>query len=422
MDFLPLLLRRNPDLIRTAVSLHQSGEIKPATFLLDLDAIKNNAKVIKDSAEAAGISLYMMSKQYGRNPLVCQAIKNAGISKAVAVNIWDAETLWRYGIEVGHIGHLVQVPKHEIEFVLKELHPEVFTVFTIEKAKQISKVASELGMKQDLLLRVWKNGDFMPFPGGFNLGEVEQAAKTIQELPGVNVTGVTTFPCFEFDLLTQSVRTTTNFDTLIEAASRLRGIGINVTHINTPPENCSATMKIGADKGGTHQEPGHGFTGTTHLHGFRDLPELPALAFVTEVIQTIGSRAFAATGTLVIDRVLGMMNPANGPKLAIKVLAGDDPDAILSQQQLTSLPADAWGNTYDFAIESAQYRPRVGDSAVYGFRPQISAGTRVRVAVVAGLGKRNPKVLGTFDSFGNLVDEHNRPLPDSEVLDLMREV
>jgi len=421
MDFLPLLMRRNPSLIRTAVELHQSGQVEPATFLLDLDMIERNAKIIKDSADRSGISLYNMSKQYGRNPLVCQAIKNAGIPKTVAVNMWDAETLWRYGFEIGHVGHLIQIPKHSIRFVLKEMHPEVFTVFTIEKTKQISKVASELGMTQDLLLRVWKEGDFMWFPGGFNIDEVEHAAKLIQELPGVRVVGVTDFPCFELDLTTLTEKPTSNFDTVVEAASRLRSIGINVTQLNTPPDNSSATMKIGAEKGGTHQEPGHGFTGTTPLHAFKDLPEMPALLFVSEVIQTVGSKAFVVSGNVMVDNVLGVTNMIGQPRRGMKAMVGDDPDAMLSQQPLTSLPSEGY---YDFTINSSQgaYRPKVGDSAVYGFRAQISAGTRVRVAVVRGVRRRNPTVLGTFDSFGNLVDEHNRPLPDSEVLDLMSRI
>jgi predicted amino acid racemase len=179
-------------------------------------------------------------------------------------------------------------------------------------------------------------------------------------------------------------------------------------------------MKIGAESGGTHQEPGHAFTGTAPIHAFRDMPELPAMVFVSEVIQTLGTKAFVVSGNVVVDSVLGVTNIIGNPHRVIKTIVGDEPDSIPSQP-LTSIPSEGY---YDFTIESAygEYRPKVGDSAVYSFRAQISAGTRVRVAVVTGIGKMKPKVIGTFDSFGNLVDEHNRPLPDSEVLNLMSRI
>lgn len=52
-----------------------------------------------------------MTKQFGRNPLIAQAIVESGIEKAVAVDPWEALSLSKNGIKIGHVGHLVQIPK-----------------------------------------------------------------------------------------------------------------------------------------------------------------------------------------------------------------------------------------------------------------------------------------------------------------------
>ncbi len=100
-----------------------------------------------------------MTKQFGRNPIVSQAIVNSGIEKAVAVSVEEAKILYKHGIPIGHVGHLVQIPTIEVENVLK-MKPEVITVFNIEKARQISKVAKKLNLMQSLLVRVVGKKDF----------------------------------------------------------------------------------------------------------------------------------------------------------------------------------------------------------------------------------------------------------------------
>ncbi|MEW6230238.1 MAG: alanine racemase, partial [Bacillota bacterium] len=186
--FLRATLRRNPKLIEVAFRFHQAGVIPPNTYVIDLDAVSANAGVIKKASNEAGLSLYAMTKQFGRNPLVMGEIARRGIPKAVAVDTEEAKVLARHRIEIGHVGHLVQVPTIEVRRVL-EMRPEVLTVFSVAKARQVSIACQELGLHQDLLLRVRSVGDFF-YPaqeGGVDESGLLDAAVEIQRLPGVRL-------------------------------------------------------------------------------------------------------------------------------------------------------------------------------------------------------------------------------------------
>ena len=45
--FLDITIRRNINLIQAAMNLHQTGKIRPNTYVLDLDGIEENARKIK---------------------------------------------------------------------------------------------------------------------------------------------------------------------------------------------------------------------------------------------------------------------------------------------------------------------------------------------------------------------------------------
>jgi hypothetical protein len=62
---------------------------------------------------------------------------------------------------------------------------------------------------------------------------------------------------------------------------------------------------------------------------------------------------------------------------------------------------------------------RVGDTVIYGFRPQAFT-TRANVAVIENV-DGEPRVLGIFDRALNLLDENGYPLADTvdRVRDLM---
>ena len=46
---LDIIRDRNPLLVKAAVELHQSGEIPPNTYVVDLDRVRENAKQVKSS-------------------------------------------------------------------------------------------------------------------------------------------------------------------------------------------------------------------------------------------------------------------------------------------------------------------------------------------------------------------------------------
>ncbi|HDP77563.1 MAG TPA: YhfX family PLP-dependent enzyme, partial [Mesotoga infera] len=77
MDFLDTIVRRNPSLIKTAVSMHQNNELPANSVVVDLDMVEENAVKIRDAAAERGIHLYLMTKQFGRNPEICRTLNNA---------------------------------------------------------------------------------------------------------------------------------------------------------------------------------------------------------------------------------------------------------------------------------------------------------------------------------------------------------
>ena len=111
--FLDVLLRRNRPFVEAAVELHQKGEIPSNSYVIDVDAVRYNAALLYKEAQKYHLSMYAMTKQIGRNPVVLRAIREAGIDSCVAVDMMCARAIKAAGSKLGHLGHLVQVPKWE---------------------------------------------------------------------------------------------------------------------------------------------------------------------------------------------------------------------------------------------------------------------------------------------------------------------
>lgn len=193
--FLEATLRRNPKLIEAAFKMHKEGMIEPDTYILDLDAIIENSAAIKAEADKYGIKLYFMTKQFGRNPYVSKELMKLGYEGAVTVDFKEAETLASNGIKLGHVGHLVQIPKNKVKKLLRS-NPDYITVYSVEKAKEISETALRLGIVQKIMIRVIDTGDTL-YPaqyGGFYLKDLIEKAKEIKKLPNINIYGITSFP------------------------------------------------------------------------------------------------------------------------------------------------------------------------------------------------------------------------------------
>src|SRR5438034_1171652 len=192
--FLDATLKRNRALVDFAFDTVRSGQLRPGTYLVDLDAVERNAGLLAEAASASGLRLHFMAKQVGRQPDFLKAVAQI-IPSLVAVNMEDAEAAAAAGVHIGHLGHLVQ-PGHRRIAEALTLEPDLMTVFSLEMAAAISAQASRMGRVQDLLARVVADGDrfFVGQEGGIPLETFGAFRMAVASLPGVRLAGVTTFP------------------------------------------------------------------------------------------------------------------------------------------------------------------------------------------------------------------------------------
>jgi predicted amino acid racemase len=384
-------LERNPWLIRTALALHREAVIPPNCFVIDMDTVEENASLLSHAALSYGLALYFTTKQIGLNPLLARLVVQAGIPKAIAIDIREASVLSQAGVPIGHVGHLVQIPTQLIGAILS-LEPEVVTVFGSEKAKQISEVAARDRRHVKLLLRVVSEQDFF-YPGqvgGIRLENLLDEATTIAGLPNVQIAGVTSFPCLQFVETSNALRPTHNFHTILKAVQLLQEeMGIAVEQINAPGNTCVGAMELLAQMGATHGEPGHALTGSTYLHAQSKQAERPAMVYVSEVSHLYGNQAYLFGG--------GTYRRAK----VNNALVGSHPDR-LARAQIVTLDPKAIDYYVALSLPSG-HEVQVGDSVIVASRAQIFV-SRSYVAVVSGIQGRKPSLVGTFDASGNPVD------------------
>lgn len=406
--FLNRLIERNPRLLEVAIELHQSGRVPPNTYVVDIDAIAENARALSAEAKRLHLTTYLMTKQHARNPYVTLFAMANGIGKAVAVDMSCVLLLHRYGIPVGHIGHLNQVPRSEVATAVA-VRPDVITVYNVEHAQWIDAEAGRHGVTQDLLIRVYAPNDvfFAGQEGGFPESEVETAARAIGKLRHVRLVGVTAFPCVRYntDPAAPPIDLTPNFHTIVRAAALLRKLGFEITQINAPGNTSTMTMKTLAEAGATHVEPGHGLLGTTPNHAFLDgLPERPTYTYVSEISHHVGGRAYAYGG--------GLFQDIYPPGYRAKALVG-------------SKWSEACDNAVDFHHEISQIidyhavleqgdRCKPGDSALFGFRVQMQM-TRAYVAPVVGISSGHPHLDYLFDTANTALDGDFNPVSPAAV-------
>jgi predicted amino acid racemase len=394
--YLDLLRRRNPDLALAAVRLHQAGALLANTYLLDLDAFESNTRAIVAAADAAGMHLYAMTKQFGRNPDGAGAVVAGGIPAGVAVDVACMEALLRGPLHVGHVGHLVQ-PHTGAERAVLAADPEVVTVFSHDVAERLSGAARTMGREQGVLLRVVGPDDHFYFGhgGGFSIEGIEAAARSIESLPGLRVDGVTTFPAILANPMARAIEDTPNFRTLHRAAERLRRAGFDVRQVNAPGTTSASTMAMLAAGGATHAEPGNGLHGTTPQHTWDEAaPEVPAIAYVSEVSHLDGDTAYAFGAGLYVDRVLG--------PYGMRAFVGRD-EEIVEQAWPAEMAPDGAIHYYAKVHLRPGHGVSVGDTVLFCFRPQVFV-TRGRTQGVAGIRSGQPELRGRYDGEARIVD------------------
>jgi predicted amino acid racemase len=391
--FLDILRRRNPAFIESAIALHQKGAIPANSYVLDLDAVEKNARALKLEADRHGLKIFAMTKQVGRASSFCDAVKRGGIDRAVAVDMACARAVSKAGLAVGHLGHLQQVARHEAAAAANRFQPDYWTVFSEEKAREAGAGAKRAGYIQNLLARVQAEGDtfYRGHEGGFAAADIVEIANRLDRLDGARFAGITTFPALLFDHEKRKVLPTPNLSTLHKAAEALAKVGRSDVEVNAPGTTSSVLIEALAEAGATQCEPGNGLHGTTALHVVEDLPELPAVLYLSEVSHLSGGKAYCFGGGFYIDPIF--------PDYDVKAIVGKEPTTSASALRSVEIPSPSAIDYYAMIDAAEALPPRTGDTAIFGFRGQAFV-TRAFVVGVSGISKGEPRVETIENSFG----------------------
>jgi predicted amino acid racemase len=407
--YLQRLMERNPQLMEIAIRLHQDGRIPPNTWLIDLDTVAENARTLSAEAKRLGLRTYLMSKQYGRNPYVSALALANGLHKIVAVDATCALMAHRYGLPVGHMGHLNQIPLHMVPDLVA-MRPEVITVYNIEHARWIDHAAGDLGIVQELLLRVSAPGDifFDGQEGGFSESDIAAVVEALSHLRHVRLVGVTAFPCVSYNhRADETAEATPNMHTILRAAATLRRLGVEVKQINAPGNTSTMTMPLVSQLGATHVEPGHALTGTTPNHAFFGsvLPERPAYVYVTEISHHVADRAYAYGGGLFHDGYQAGAQVGALVGSSWEEAAENEVEYLHDIQQIID---------YHVVLQPGN-RCKVGATVLMCYRTQMQM-TRSYIALISGLsGKSEAKLHYLFDHASTALDAHFSPVDPLKV-------
>lgn len=399
--FLNVLKRRNPQLILESAKLHREGILPSNCYVLDLDVLADNTRLLISKARRRGMKVFPMTKQISRHPAAIRLLNEEGADGYVTVDIQCARRVAEAGGQLGHVGHLVQIPESEIPWAVQQ-HPLFWTLFSEEKARSLSRVVAEgdrdssfPGEGQRVLARLRAPGNtfYRGHEGGFPAEELVSVAEGLESLRGLKFSGITSFPCLLYDHEKKKVLPTPNLQTLCRGAEVLAKAGYRDIEINTPGTTSVEVLDILADHGATQVEPGHGLTGTTPLHAVVDLPERPALLYLTEVSHRCGDEAFCFGGGLYVDPVF--------PPYPIHCLTSSAPEYILEREVPVEFPAD---NAIDYygMMKPGSLKLEAGDTVIMGFRPQTFV-TRSYVAAVSGISSGKPVLEGLVTADGRSV-------------------
>jgi predicted amino acid racemase len=392
--FLNSLVRRNPQFVQAAIELHRDGLIPPNSYVLDLDAIRENARLIGEEAHRLGLTVLAMSKQIARNPPALDALVEGGADAFVAVDMGCVLPIAQTGHQIGNIGHVVQIPQREAPRA-SAANPSFWTVYSFDKAAEAAHAAVQQGREQRLLIRVHGPGDTFPpgLEGGFPADTIGQVVDAIDRLEGASFGGITTYPAIRYNEAADAIEPAPNARTLERVAGRLSELGIERFEINAPGMTSFSVLELLASLGASQVEPGHGFTATTPLHAHHDLPERPASLYLTEVSHEHDGKAYCFGGGLYVCPVFSDYRR--------QALVGRDPEqALAHRMDVTLMPPDAID--YYAMLEGDGEPPATGDTVIFGHRIQAFV-TRAFVVPISGVASEQPAVQGIWSAAGTPV-------------------
>ena len=149
-----------------------------------------------------------------------------------------------------------------------------------------------------------------------------------------------------------------------------------------------------AEAGATQVEPGHGLSGTTPLHALGDLPEMPAVLYLSEIAHIHHGVPLCFGGGLYVDPVFG--------DYRIRAVVAADPSEVETQPVPVDMPSSAAIDYYAKLLPEDRRTFREGASVIFGFRVQAFV-TRACVVGLAGVSSGRPRVVGVWNGFGDRV-------------------
>ena len=386
--FIKALQRQNPALIATALRFWQQGLIAPDSWVIDVDQVLENGKLLLKTAQQYGISLYVMTKQIGRNPWLAEKLLALGYQGIVVVDYKESRVMRRAGLPVSHQGHLVQIPSAQVAGAVEQ-GTEVITLFSLEKAQEVSAAAVASGRAQAVMLKVYGESDFL-YPGqesGFALAELDNVVAHLQSLPGIELTGLTHFPCLLWDDEQEKILPTPNLRSLLAARDKLESLGVTVQQLNAPSATSCSSLPLLAEFGVTHAEPGHALTGTIPANQQGDQPERVAMLWLSEISHHFAVQSYCYGG--------GYYRRGHAKHALIFAPASE-------KAQLAQLNA-VDDSSIDYYLPLEGEFP-VGSAAIFCFRTQIFV-TRSDVVLIAGIQSGSPEIVARYDSLGNVLED-----------------
>lgn len=384
--FIEALKTQNPALIQSARKLWQQGAILPDSCVIDVDQVMENGRRLLMAAAHHDIRLYLMTKQLGRNPWLAKRLIALGFRGAVAVDFKEARRMRNAGVPVSHAGHLVQVPTSQIPETVAA-STDIVTVFSLEKAREISVAAQQCGYTQPIMLKIFADQDTL-YPGqeaGCPLTALDDVVGVIRTLPGVQLAGLTHFPCLLWDEERQQTLPAPNLQTLLEARDKLHQRGIEISQINAPSASGCSTLSLLAQHGVTHAEPGHALIGTIPSNKHGEQEERIAMLYLSEISHQFQGNSYCFGG--------GYYRRGHAQSALVYPPAGE------AAVPASLLPVDDL--SIDYHLPLAGKFP-IASPVVMCFRTQIFV-TRCDVALVSGVQAGKPVLEALYDSLGNLI-------------------
>lgn len=383
--FLEKTIRRNPALIKTSFDLHQSGQVMPDTYVIDLDTIIENAKNIIESAKKHDLKMYFMLKQLGRNPIIAKELIKLGYSGAVAVDFNEAKVYMDHNIPISNVGHLVQPPKALLQKLI-DYQCEYITIYSIEKAHDINECLKNTNRKQKVMLRIISDQDriYSGQHAGFHIDELEEIVKELLLLDHIDIKGLTSFPCFLYNENTNKNDPTENLNTILKAKEIVENLGVQIENLNAPSTTCVETIKEMAKYPVNSGEPGHGLSGTTPLHAVKDSVEIPAVTYVSEVSHNLAGKSFCYGG--------GHYRRSHVENAIVGTCLDDSRYTKVIAPDLDSID-------YHFGLSDLH---TINETVIMAFRFQIFV-TRSTVCIVKGIQSGNPEIVGFYNSLGSKI-------------------